>query len=162
MFIKVDLPEPEAPMMATISPASMRRFTPLSTATVPSPDGNSRHRSWTSSKAGWAVPVVCVVFMASEHPRHASGAGAACAIGAPLTRHHLLAGLQPCKHLGLHAVVQADLDVARVHLLVLAFAFEHPHLVRPGLAIALPQRRRRDHQGLIGPGDRKSVGEGKR
>ena len=37
MFISVDLPEPEAPMMATNSPASMRSDTPRSACTVWSP-----------------------------------------------------------------------------------------------------------------------------
>ena len=54
MFISVDLPEPDAPMMATISPAWMLRSMPLSTATVPSPEGNSRQRSRTSSKGASA------------------------------------------------------------------------------------------------------------
>ncbi|SVK47210.1 Uncharacterised protein [Acinetobacter baumannii] len=38
MFISVDLPEPEAPMIATISPASMLRLIPFSTSTVCSPE----------------------------------------------------------------------------------------------------------------------------
>jgi len=36
-FISVDLPEPEAPMMATISPASMERLTPSSARTCVPP-----------------------------------------------------------------------------------------------------------------------------
>ncbi len=37
MFIAVDLPEPEGPMMATNSPASMLRSTPCSARTAASP-----------------------------------------------------------------------------------------------------------------------------
>jgi hypothetical protein len=37
MFIRVDLPEPDAPMIATYSPASMSRSTPASAGTAPSP-----------------------------------------------------------------------------------------------------------------------------
>jgi hypothetical protein len=37
MFIKVDLPEPEAPMMATKSPSAMSSETPRKACTVCSP-----------------------------------------------------------------------------------------------------------------------------
>ena len=37
MFISVDLPEPELPMMATNSPASMASVTPRSACTSTSP-----------------------------------------------------------------------------------------------------------------------------
>ncbi len=37
MFINVDLPEPEAPMIATNSPRSTRRLTPRSARTSTSP-----------------------------------------------------------------------------------------------------------------------------
>ena len=37
MFIKVDLPDPEAPMMATNSPASISREMPRSTSTATVP-----------------------------------------------------------------------------------------------------------------------------
>jgi hypothetical protein len=39
MFIKVVLPDPEGPMMATNSPSSIRRETPWSTSISPSPTG---------------------------------------------------------------------------------------------------------------------------
>src|SRR3546814_10109721 len=42
MFIRVDLPEPDGPTMATISPAWIVRSTSFSTMIVPSPEGNSR------------------------------------------------------------------------------------------------------------------------
>ncbi|KAG1434079.1 hypothetical protein G6F56_014435 [Rhizopus delemar] len=45
MFISVDLPEPDWPTMATISPAWISRFTSRSTAMTSSPAGNSRRRS---------------------------------------------------------------------------------------------------------------------
>ncbi|EEG10406.1 hypothetical protein FuraDRAFT_0388 [Pseudogulbenkiania ferrooxidans 2002] len=50
MFISVDLPEPEAPTMATISPAMICRLTSRSTATVSSPAWNSRVSPLTSSR----------------------------------------------------------------------------------------------------------------
>ena len=37
MFISVDLPEPEAPMMAANSPSPIRRLTPRSACTSTSP-----------------------------------------------------------------------------------------------------------------------------
>ncbi|CAJ9862375.1 Uncharacterised protein [Burkholderia pseudomallei] len=42
MFISVDLPEPDAPTMATISPASIDRLTSSSTTTSFSPAGKRR------------------------------------------------------------------------------------------------------------------------
>ena len=48
MFISVDLPDPEVPMMATISPASMVRSIPCSTVSVSSPTGNSRRMPFSS------------------------------------------------------------------------------------------------------------------
>ena len=37
MFISVDLPEPDGPMMATSSPASIAKLTPASARTTMSP-----------------------------------------------------------------------------------------------------------------------------
>ena len=68
----------------------------------------------------------CDALMASEHPWHAARAGATRAIGTALTHHDLFTGLQAFEHLGLHPVVQSHLDLARAHLRLLAFAFEHP------------------------------------
>ncbi len=39
IFISVDFPEPEAPTIATISPAWMLRVIPFRTSTLPSPEG---------------------------------------------------------------------------------------------------------------------------
>ncbi len=39
MFISVDLPDPDAPTMATISPAAMDKLTPLSAEITWSPAG---------------------------------------------------------------------------------------------------------------------------
>jgi hypothetical protein len=53
MFMSVDLPEPDEPTMATISPDSMVRLTSLSATTTSSPAGNSRRTclSWISGGA---------------------------------------------------------------------------------------------------------------
>ena len=45
MFISVDLPEPEAPTIATIEPFSMSSVTPRSACTVTSPSAYERFRS---------------------------------------------------------------------------------------------------------------------
>lgn len=113
MFIKVDLPEPDAPRIeATISPASMRRFTPLSTATVPSPDGNSATGPGLQARRAGLCPWTCGGHVASEHPWHARGTGAgARPIGAAFTHHHLLAGLQAFEHLGLHTLFRPILTL---------------------------------------------------
>ena len=62
MFISVDLPDPDAPMIATISPASMVRFTSFSTTTSRSPEGKRRVTPVSSSmgcelalKGDWAT-----------------------------------------------------------------------------------------------------------
>ena len=47
MFISVDLPEPEAPTIATIAPVSISSVTPRSAWTVTSPSAYERRRSTT-------------------------------------------------------------------------------------------------------------------
>src|SRR5690606_33647717 len=100
MFMSVDLPDPDAPTMATISPASIVRLMSLRTAMVSSPAGNSRRRSRSSSSAWLTL---------QPHARHA------LLLLGPSSRlaragDHAIAGLQAFQDLGLNVVVDTDLD----------------------------------------------------
>ena len=53
MFISVDLPEPEAPMMATISPGATSRSTPRSARTSVWPIVNVLSRPTVRMTLGW-------------------------------------------------------------------------------------------------------------
>src|SRR5690606_4930281 len=106
MFMSVDLPEPEAPTMATISPASMVRLMSFRTAMVSSPAGNSRRRS-RSSNSAWLT--------LQPHARHALLLlGSSSRLAG--TRDHAIAGLQAFQDLGLDIVVDADLDAPALGL----------------------------------------------
>src|SRR5690606_15586878 len=94
----VDLPEPEAPTMATISPASIVRLISLRTAMVPSPAGNSRRRSLSSSSA-------CAT---SEPHAHASGAFCGLRRGWVGPGDDGFAGFQAFQNLDADVVVDAD------------------------------------------------------
>src|SRR6478736_4632110 len=106
MFIKVDLPEPDAPTMATISPASMVRLMSFKTAIVWSPAGNSR-RTPESEING---PLMSGSRRRAGLRRSRRRRG--------VRRHDALAHLKSFQHLRLHVVVHADLDVAHLGLVV--------------------------------------------
>src|SRR5690606_31186071 len=130
MFIRVDLPEPEAPMMATISPRSMTRSMSSSTAMVSSPAGNSR-RSPRSSSNG--VPI------SEPHARAAAthhGAGARGGIA----EDDLLAQFQAFEHLHVDRILQADADASRLDA---AVRLQYLHRIE-AVAAGAPQRRGRD------------------
>src|SRR3546814_2096312 len=89
MFIRVDLPEPDGPTMATISPAWIVRSMSFSTAMVPSPEGNSR-RAFSRVMSGRSPASRVVIDLepqgaAPAARRHRRGT----AVG--LTGHHPLA-----------------------------------------------------------------------
>src|SRR5690606_4621632 len=122
MFISVDLPDPEAPMMATNSPARMVRSTSRSTGTVISPAGYSRPRPFSSISG---APVMSAP-ISESHRRTAHRAAARSASG-PVRRlsgHHPVAFRQALDHFGIHPIVQADADLPRLDL---AVAGLHPH-----------------------------------
>src|SRR5690606_41775069 len=102
MFMSVDLPDPDAPTMATISPASMVRLMSLRTAMVSSPAGNSRRRS-RSSSSGWLT--------LQPHARHALLLLGTCAWLAR-TGDPAVAGIQSFQDLGLVGGVDSALYAA--------------------------------------------------
>src|SRR5690606_29999937 len=130
MFIRVDLPEPEAPMMATISPRSMTRSMSSSTAMVSSPAGNSRRRP-RSSRRG--APT-------SEPPARAAATNYGGRAGGGSAEYDLLAQLRAFEHLHVDRVFQADADAPWVDA---AVRLQYLHRV-VAVAAGAPQRRGRD------------------
>src|SRR3546814_2272568 len=112
MFIRVDLPEPDGPTMATISPAWIVRSISFSTAMVPSPEANSR-RTLSRTMSGRS-PASRVVIdskpqgAAAAARRHRRGT----AVGLP--GHHPLAFAEAGAHLGGDFVVEAEIGRAHV------------------------------------------------
>src|SRR3546814_11650805 len=110
MFIRVDLPEPDGPTMATISPAWIVRSTSFSTMIVPSPEGNSRR---TLLRAISGRRPVSGTVIRLEPERTATAAARRCrraAVGHP--GHHALPLAKAVAHLAPDPAVEPDLPGA--------------------------------------------------
>src|SRR5258706_10400465 len=111
MFISVDLPEPDGPMIATYSLVSMSRSTPFRAWTFSSPTSYTRCRSRiTISMRSSALPAAGSRGLGLD-----LGAGLELAERLVRPRNHLLAVLQLAEHLdhGLAGDSGADRDERR-------------------------------------------------
>src|SRR5581483_6041704 len=136
MFMSVDLPEPEGPTIATLSPASIARSTWLNATKMPSPEGYSR-RTPLSSMSGMGVSSVSSQRAARIliHRR----------VGSP--DHHPFPGFEPRQDLRVHMVVDSDADLA---LRLPPLGIHHHHARRRRSGGNGSQRRRRHCKRLPG------------
>src|SRR5262245_24944441 len=142
--MSVDLPEPDAPMMATNSPRSIRRLTPRSASTTTSPmryDFARSSTSITTSDAGMAG-LLRVSEAEGRARRLAAGGGSA-----GLADDHALPRREcPAGDLHARAVVEPERDRHRLGPAVA----QHEHLGpgRRGLgeALRLEAERLRGHR----------------
>src|ERR1700761_377635 len=128
MFIKVDLPEPDAPTIAIISPASILRSMSFSATKTPSPEGYSRRTPANSSSALTVqVPRLKALGSPLTHSRCESFAITSSGTSGRklgflrfqsrgISQHDRVACLQALEDLNHGAVVETHLDPTRLDI----------------------------------------------
>src|SRR3954468_12213357 len=128
MFMAVDLPEPDGPMIATNSPAPMRRLTAVSAETAASPEPNTLPTSWNSMSAG-GFPSLGIV--------------ASSARSGGIDDHRVALLDLTLQDLGPLAVTRSDRDRhCRGHMLA-----QHPYRARRTAGLLLAGRAELRHAG---------------